>query len=244
MANYRKKSYKKKSTGNSKIPKKYIPKKMNEVAIKKIVNKEFKKRSEVKKLDYNYGNVNINHNNYSAVPANKFQNSLMIWGTNMPVAGTTDADITGSRFKVIGQQLFLQFQILADRLNSKFRVMILRYPSYRVVNAYTDIFDNITNNIMMDPIDKDICSVLYDKVVGLKNINPNNSTDNVLVSRKIWVPRQKYVVQYENAGLNTIKSPKFTDYLIILDYDAFGTLQTDTIGSVQVSRRLFFVDDI
>lgn len=106
MANYKKKTYRRKSV-KSKIPKKYIPKKMNEVAIKKIVNREFKKRSEVKKLDYNYGEVNINHNNYSAVPANKFQNALQIWGTNMPVAGTTDADITGSRFKVIGQQLFI-----------------------------------------------------------------------------------------------------------------------------------------
>lgn len=245
MANYNKKIKGKKSKRvKSKIPQKYVSKKMSEVAVKKIVNKEFRKRTEVKKLDYNYGNVNINHNNYSAVPANKFQNSLMIWGTNMPVAGTSDGDIIGSRFKVIGQQLFLQFQIVSDRLNSKFRVMILRYPSYRVVNAYTDIFDNVTNNIMMDPIDKDICTVLYDKVVGIRNINPTNATDNVLITRKIWVPKQKYTVQYENAGLNTVKTPRFTDYLIILGYDAFGSLQTDTIGSVQVSRRLYFVDDI
>lgn len=122
--------------------------------------------------------------------------------------------------------------------------MVLRYPSYRVVNAYADIFDNVTNNVLMDPIDKDICSVLYDKTIGIKNINPTNSTDNVIINKKIWVPRQKYVVQYENAGLNTIKSPKFTDYLIILGYDAFGTLNTDVVASVKVSRRLFFVDDI
>lgn len=240
MANYKKS--KKKYSGKKSVKK--APAKKMTNAVKRIVNREFRKRTEVKKLDYNYGEVSINHNNYSAVPANKFQNQLQIWGTNMPVPGTTDADITGSRFKVIGQQLFLQFQIYFDRLNTKFRVMILRYPSYRTVNAYSDIFDNVTNNILMDPIDKDICTVLYDKVVGLKNVNPTNSTDNVVITRKIWVPKQKYTVQYENAGLNTIKSPRFTDYLIILGYDAFGSLNTDTIGAVKVSRRLFFVDDI
>jgi len=234
----KKKQAPRKSTKGANITKKTAS------SVKKIVRKEIRKNVEVRKLDYQWGVQNINHNNYAAVATNKFQEKLVSFGVNTPTQGTGDNQHTGTKYKIIGQQLYLMFSVAADRLNTKFRVLILRYPSSKSISAYTDIFDSITGNIMLDPVDKDICTVLYDKITGLKNINPTNSTDNSTWYKKIWIPKQKYVVQTEDNGSSSVKFPKFTDYLMVFAFDAHGSLTTDTIGSVQVSRRLFFVDDV
>lgn len=221
------------------------PKKMSEKTVKKIVNKELRKKTEVKKIDYQWGLQNINHNNYAAVPLNKFQEKLVSFGLNTPTRGTGDNQYTGTSYKIIGQHLYLTFSIVADRLNTKFRVLIIRRAAHLAVpSSYGDIFDNITGNIMTDPVDKDIQSVLYDKIHGVKGINPTNSTDNIIFFKKIWMPKQKYKVQVEDNDSNNVKYPRFFDYLCIFGFDAHGSLTTDTIGSVQVSRRLYFVDDI
>jgi len=219
-------------------------KKMSEKVVKKIVNKELRKKTEVKKVDYQWGIQNINHNNYAA-SLNKFQEKLVSFGLNTPTRGTGDNNYTGTTYKIIGQHLYLTFSIVADRLNTKFRVMILRRPSHLAVpSSYNDIFDTITANIMTDPVDKDVNTVLYDKIIGSRNINPNNSTDNIVLFKKVWIPRQKYKVQVEDNDSSNVKYPRFTDYLLVVGFDAQGSLLTDTIGSVQVSRRLYFVDDI
>ena len=220
-------------------------KKMSEKTVKKIVNKELRKKTEVKKVDYQWGLTNINHNNYSAVVLNKFQEKLVSFGLNTPTRGTGDNNYTGTSYKIIGQQLFISFSIVNDRLNTKFRVLILRRPSHLAVpSGYNDIFDSITGNIMTDPIDKDVNTVLMDKIVGARNLNPTNSTDNIVIFKKYWLPRQKYNVQVEDNDSSNVKYPRFTDYLCVFAFDANGSLTTDTIGSVQVSRRLYFVDDI
>lgn len=220
-------------------------KKMSEKTVKKIVNKELRKKTEVKKVDYTWGLQNINHNNYSAVPLQKFQEKLVSFGLNTPTRGTGDNNYTGTSYKIIGQHLYFTFSMAADRLNTKFRVLVIRRPAHlSVPSIYTDIFDNITGNIMTDPIDKDVNSVIYDKIIGVRNINPTNSTDNTVLFKKVWLSKQKYKVQVEDNDSSNVKYPRFFDYLCVFAFDAHGSLNTDTIGSVQVSRRLYFVDDI
>jgi len=239
-------NYKKRATTKSKkrAYKKSMPKKAVDANIKKIVRKEIRKNTEVKKVDYSWGTpTNINHNNVSS-STNRFIEKLLDFGVNAPLLGSGEDKYTGSTYKVIGQHLFLTLTIVADRLNTKFRVLILRRPAHKAApTSYTDIFDNIVGNVMMDPVDKDVNTTLYDKIIGCRNINPTNSTDNVLIFKKIWIPRQKYAVQLEDPGGTQFKFPKFIDYLIVLAFDAQGSLVTDTLGSVQVSRRLYFVDD-
>lgn len=220
-------------------------KKMSEKVVKKIVNKELRKKTEVKKVDYQWSIQNINHNNYAAVATNKFQEKLLSFGLNTPTRGTGDNNYTGTSYKIIGQMLYFTYSIANDRLNTKFRALVIRRPAHlSVPSSYTDIFDSITGNIMTDPVDKDVNTVIYDKIIGVRNINTTNSTDNIVLFKKVWLPKQKYKVQVEDNDSNNVKYPRFFDYLCVFAFDAHGSLSTDTIGSVQVSRRLYFVDDI
>lgn len=234
--NYKKKNSSKKA---NKIPKKYVPKKQSDKSITNIVKKVLRKNTEVKHHDFAYNYTELYHNNYAT---GAFKNYVLISNVNQPANGTTENQVIGSEYKVIGAQLYLQFLVKSDRMNTKFRVMIVRIPSKENPTNYSDIFDPITSNVMLDPIDRGRCTVLYDKIHGYKNIVPNNSTDEVTFHRKIWIPKQKYTVQQGESGSTMWKTPKYLDYIIIMAYDSYGSLITDNVGAVQAARRLWFTD--
>ena len=124
-------------------------------AVKKIVNKVINKKIETKKLDLNLGLVNINHNNFSAVPGNKVQVILNNPGVNMPIQGDAQFNCDGLKYNIIGCHLYCMFQIAADRMNTKFRVLVVRASASKTFSAYDDLFDNITGNITLDPPDRE-----------------------------------------------------------------------------------------
>lgn len=211
-------------------------------AVKAVVNKVINKRAEVKKYDYYNGKTSINHNNFSAVPLNKVQFVLNNFGVNMPSQGDQDTNIDGTQYKVIGMQIFMTIRIAADRLNSKFRVLILRCSASKSIGAYSDIFDNVTGNLMIDPIDRGKCKVLMDKIIGAGPINPTNSTDDITFHRKFFIKHQKYNVKHEDNNSAAVIYPRYRDHMFIFGFDSHGSLQTDTIGDAQIYRRLYFTE--
>lgn len=212
-------------------------------AVKKIVNKVINKKIETKKLDLNLGLININHNNFSAVPGNKVQVILNNPGVNMPIQGDAQFNCDGLKYNIIGCHLYFMFQIAADRMNTKFRVLVVRASASKTFSAYDDLFDNITGNITLDPPDREKVVVLYDKLVSAgRSINPTNSTDNLTIFRKIFLKKQKYTVKHESTNSTSVLYPRYRDHLFVFAYDASSSLSTDTLGSVQIHRRLVFTD--
>lgn len=209
---------------------------------KRAVASALRKRMEVKKHDYNNGIVNINHNNFSAVPLNKVQFIVNNFGVNMPSQGDMDTQFDGNEYNVIGVQFYYTLKIAADRLNSKFRVLILRCNANKTISAYGDIFDNVTGNIMIDPIDKGKAKVLYDRTIGAGNINPSNSTDDVVIHRKFYLKGYKYPVKHEDNGSSAVNKPMFRDHMFVFGFDSHGSIVTDTIGQMQIIRRIFFTE--
>lgn len=237
-------AYKMKPRTRKPVTRKLAPrKKVTTVkAVKKIVKKVLHKKAEVKKYDYNNGQTLINHNNFSAVPLNKVQFVLNNFGVNMPTQGDTDVSIDGTEYNVIGMQLFMTFRIFSDRLNTQFRVLILRCSASKTIGAYTDIFDNITGNIMLDPIDRGKCKVLLDKIVKTGSINPTNSTDEINIHRKFFVKYQKYKVKHEDNNSSAVIYPRYKDHMFVFAYDTASSLVSDNIGACQIFRRLYFTE--
>lgn len=237
-----KRQYRKKaaSKAKAKVPRKYIPKKQSEQNVTKIVNKVLRKKVEVKHKDHAYDHTQLYHDNFIAGSFHSFlihSNSLTI------DQGTASNQRIGRDVQIIGTMLKIMFLIKNDRLNTKFRVMILRHPKdYNIMSNYTQVFDNMTDNLMVDAIDKNRVVVLYDKILGYKNFNPTNSTDEITFFKTIIVPRQKYKLEYLEDGSLYFNNPKFYDSLIICAYDTQGSLITDNIGAVTVNQRTYFTD--
>lgn len=235
-----KRQYKKRALAKAKVPRKYVPKKQSEQTVTKIVNKVLRKKVEVKHKDHAYDFTELYHDNFIV---GSFHGFLIHPNTLTIGQGTGTSERIGRDVQIIGTMLKIMFLIKNDRLNTKFRVMILRHPKdYNVMSSYTQVFDNMTNNLMLDAIDKNRVTVLYDKIIGYKNFNPTNSTDEITIFKTIIVPKQKYKLEYlEDSSLN-FNAPKFYDSLIICAYDTQGSLVTDNIGAVHVNQRTYFTD--
>lgn len=230
---------KKRGVVKSKIPRKYVPKKQSEVAVKKIVNKVLRKKVEVKHKDYAGSHYQLYHNGF----LNAYHQILIHPNFLSLTQGTGENQLVGTEANIIGTMLKIMFLIKNDRLNTKFRVLILRHPKdYNVMSGYTQVFDNMTNNLMIDPIDRHRVTVLYDKIVGYKNFTPSNSTDEITIFKTIIVPKQKFKLNLADDGSLIYNIPRFVDSLIIMAYDTNGSLLTDNIGAVTVTQRTYFTD--
>lgn len=238
-----KRNMKKNKSTKAKIPKKYVPRKQSEQSITKVVNKVLRKKAEVKHYDRSYELYQLYHNNYTLTNGS-FIKQLVGGGSGIVIPqGTGENSMVGTEVNIIGTMLKLMFLVKADRMNTKFRVLIVRHPSgYNISSSYNQLFDNLTNNALVDGVDRHRVNVLYDKIHGYKNIVPNNSTDEVTFFKTIIVPKQKYKLAYTDNGDSTANIPKFVDTLIVIAYDTFGTLLTDNIGAVLVNQRTYFTD--
>lgn len=232
-------SRKRKAGIKPKVPAKYIARKQSEKSVTKIVNKVLRKKIEVKHKDHGHTYTTLYHNNF----LNAFHAMLIHPNFLSLSQGTGENQIIGTEANIIGTMLKIMFLIKADRMNTKFRVLILRHPKdYNIMASYTNVFDNLTSNCMIDGIDKDRVTVLYDKVFGYKNFNPTNSTDEITFFKTIIVPRQKYKLVYQDDGSLYYNMPRSYDSLIILAYDSYGSPITDAIGNVLVNQRTYFTD--
>lgn len=234
-----KRQYKKKNATKAKVPRKYVPKKQSEQSVTKIVNKVLRKKVEVKHKDYAGSHYQLYHNGF----VNAYHQILIHPNFLSLTQGTGENQLVGSEANIIGTMLKIMFLIKNDRLNTKFRVLILRHPKdYNPMSAYTQVFDALTNNLMVDSIDRHRVTVLYDKIVGYKNFAPTNSTDEITIFKTIIVPKQKFTLKLADDGSLVYNSPRFVDSLIIMAYDTHGSLLTDNIGAVTVNQRTYFTD--
>lgn len=159
---------------------------------------------------------------------------------NLPAQGTGENQRVGNEIYVSGVKLYLQILIKNDRLNSKVRVVIFKHNPNFGKSVYTDWFDNVMN-VMVDPADRGRAKVVYDRIHGLKNVNPTNSTDEVTMFRQIWLPiKEKY--KFRDDGAQSLSYDKNTYTIVAMAYDTAGSLTTDNVASIKWYSRLYFKD--
>ena len=71
----------------------------------------------------------------------------------MPAQGSGDSARTGNDIYGIGWTVRMQLRLPTDRLNGKVRMVILQVPKgYDPGATYTNVFDNVTGHVLLDPI--------------------------------------------------------------------------------------------
>lgn len=190
---------------------------------------------ETMHLDYDWSKTELNHNLYPG-----FRNQLNTL-TAMPTQGTTDSNRLGNDIYRLGYHFRVMFGVKQDRQNTKFRLVLVGMPKGASTLAYANVFDAVTSNVMLDPIDKDrTVRVYYDKIIGYKNLNPGVPTTGKETTffRKFYVPMRKVIKFYDDGAQDNNDVEDL--WLIIMAYDAFGSLIADNIGYVQVWHRLYW----
>jgi hypothetical protein len=233
---YRKKSYKGKKSNRKSSSKSAKTK-----SLISLIKKVSLKQNELKYVDTDHGKTELYHNIH-----NSFGVSLIGFG---PAQGTGDSQRIGNEINLSGIKLTLMMYSKADRPNTKFRIIVYSAPynSSLPSFSYANLFDEVTGNIMLDSMDKDVVKVHKNMLVYPKNISANlvafpeeEYAKEVTSFRKIWIP-YRTKVKYSGDGSGEERTNR-SFYVLVMAYDTYGTLVTDNIGAVQCWQRFYYRD--
>jgi len=202
------------------------------------------KNSETKYTHSIDENRNMNHNS-GFLYSNLLRTSQGISDTG------TGANAFAMRIgdEVIARGISIKLWIAnkLDRPNVMYRMFVFKYQSQTVPTS-TALFKGANGNKIMDEIDKEYISVVYQKIFNLQvgysatvNAATPGDTDGreAHTYKQIWIPLKNKRIHYVDSG----SIPKFTDYgFFIVPYDSYGTLTTDNISSMTYQYKFYFKD--
>jgi len=225
---------------------------------KTYVRKGFSKRKSLVSLikSISLKNSETKYNHYIAENQNMFHNAGFIknnilnctqgitdTGTGLGVYSNRIAD------EVIARGISIKLWIAnkLDRPNVMYRMIVYKYQS-QSPPASTALFKGANGNKIMDEVDKEYITPVYQKIFNLQvgysatvNAGVNGDTDGreAHTYKQIWVPLKNKKIHYVDGG----SIPKFIDYgFFIVPYDSYGTLGTDNIASVSFQYKFYFKD--
>jgi len=236
-----KKTYKKKPTYKKKrvYKKKGLSKRSSLVSLIKSISL---KQVETKATHRIEENVNINHNSgYLFTNLLKTQQGI----TDTDTGSTAYANRLGDEVIARGLSIKLWIANKLDRPNIMFRYGIFKYQAGSIPTL-SQIFVGANGNRMMDKLDSEYITIVYQKIInlqagvsGLLTSGSGFQNKEAHTYRKIWIPLKNKKLVFNNGG----SVPKFIDYgFFIVPYDSYGTLTTDTVASFAYEQQLYFKD--
>jgi len=206
-----------------------------------LIKKVSLRNVETKHTHYLIENQNLNHNSGYL--------KLKLLETTQGVADTqSGTSFYASRLgdEVIARGLSIKLWLAnkKDRPNVMYRIIVFKYQSLTTPTS-SSIFVGANGNKMMDDIDKEYITPVYQKIINL------NMATTQIIDASPWVGREPHLYKSFYIPLKNQKIkytdgstvPKFIDYGIrIIPYDSYGTLETDTIASMAFQYKFYFKD--
>jgi hypothetical protein len=113
--------------------------------------------------------------------------------------------------------------------------MCLQIPKGGSV-AYADVFKSITGNVMLDETNTDTCKVLFSRT-----FRPNDVS--LLAAGTLVLRRRKADSHVRPHGLPPRRAlPQGDIIVVVLCYDAYGSLIADNIGYMQMFTEMQYRD--
>lgn len=169
-----------------------------------------------------------------------------VWG-NQRLLNITQGD---GKDQMTGDEIFLQRVHCRIHINTKqdrpqvmIRAMLVRVPSDKLTASAVTLFEGSSNAMIAGPNLAEM-AILTEKTIKLRGTSqwvvPSGATtvgkdlaDVITLSHSFGNKRTKYDGNY----------PKFAVYrLLIVAYDAHGTLTADNIADYECNVRTFFKD--
>lgn len=235
---YRKRTFAKKKSANRR---RNYSKSNSLVAL---IKKVSLKSCETKYNHLSSENININHNSGYIVT------NLLQCGQGITDNGAGVGPIINQRVgdEIIGRGISIKMWIAnkLDRPNIMYRVCVFKYQSASVPTL-ASLFKTGSGNKIMDDLDKEYITVVYQKIFNLQigysayATGTAGDTDGREAHKylQMWIPLKNKKIHYVDGGT----LPKFNNYgFFILPYDSYGTLTTDNIASFAYQYKFYFKD--
>lgn len=214
--------------------------------ISRIARQVVLRAAEDKEKTTSHGKTELNHNTLTFVGSLNSATS-----THMPGQGSGDTQRNGDKIIARGFNVHMLLGQKNDRPNVTFRVIVVaQRPGTGVLN-YAALFKNVSGNGMLDEINTDKVTVLYQRywkpLKSLGNttlVHPPVGEDyydgrEYTFTKKFFISRKK-MYKFEEDGSMVHNDKEL--YLYVLPYDAYGTLGADNIAYVQVWSKFKFKD--
>lgn len=204
---------------------------------KKLIKNTILKMAETKYKTATIGKTELYHNVLS--------NNSMSFTDTYPAQGDTDSSRDGDEIYIQGWKVRLMFGQKHDRPNVTFRCFIVKYQHQLTgdINTYGNFFHNVTGNGLLDPVQYKRFKIL--KSFTLKSrgtsMEVGEAGKEFVRTKQIWVPLKRKL-KFAGDASTTAVNLNSDISLMVLAYDAYGTLITDNIAYVQGSTTLYFKD--
>jgi len=199
-----KKKYVRKST-------KRYSKKTGTKSLVALIKKVSLKNVETKSVHRILENVNIDHNG-GQIYTNLLRTSQGITDTDTGAA--TYSNRIGDEIMGRGISIKLWIANKKDRPNVMYRLVVFKYATGSTPTL-SSCFTGANGNRMMDAIDKEFITPVYQKIFNLQvafsgvyGESLANGQKEAHTYRKIWIPLKDKKIIYNNGG----SLPKFIDY--------------------------------
>lgn len=162
--------------------------------------------------------------------------------------GSTQNQRTGDSVFASYVKLRLWLSNKTDRPNVNYRVMVVTTPPDQANTANpTNFWKGINGNRLIDFLNSDVYSTVYDKVicnhVGDMSLETASNQKESSITHEFTVPiNRKIGYQTDVSGTPIPKYQRDCMSLVVLPYDAFGTLTTDNIASMALSGIFVYKD--
>ena len=185
------------------------------------------------------------HKSYSWDKTEHYHNAFSLYHLNspaaMPTQGTGDNQRVGDEIQVSGFCARMMLGQKADRPNVKWRWLVVKVPKGSTY-SYNSWFENIINNVLLDPPNKDFVKVLqqgtWDHYPA--SLEVGETAKEQTYSKKLWVP---YKHKYKFGPNNTAITHNDDDlWFVMAPFDAFGTLPSDNIAYSQFCSTMYYKD--
>jgi hypothetical protein len=203
-----------------------------------LIKRTVLKKAESKEKTVAYDKKEVYHNSFHGGPAEGLV--ILMNSGSMPTQGVSDSQRVGDEIYSSGYKIKLLFGQKADRPNVTFRYLVVTVPKGSTI-TYANWFKNITGNVLLDDPNRDFVKV---HASGFWRPNEaglaNTGGDEYTFVKQMWVPYKKKVRFGPGDGVITHNDDDL--YLVVMAYDAFGTLQADNIAYIQTALSYYYRD--
>lgn len=210
----------------------YRRKKFMQRNISRIARAVVLRAAETKEKQFSVGKVELYHNSLSYVHQ---LNHLTV----MPGKGDNEDQRNGDTIIARGWRMRMTLANKGDRPNVTYRIVVVARNA-DVTPGYGDVFKNTSGNCLLDMVDDDQNTKLYDKTYkpnrGMVGTTETGLREFV-IPFKFWIPR-KMTYKFTT---NTVTNDR-SIWMFVMAYDAYGTLVTDNIGYTQVWGEFLYKD--
>lgn len=203
------------------------------------------RNSETKYRKVSNENTQLYHNSGNGVIGTYYY--VMLANLLQTTQGLTQSDRIGDEVHGVFLKVKLWLSNKSDRPNVMYRVFIINMTPSELANGNpTGLFRGDIGNKMLDFIDSDRYKVIRHKLIqpmsgdySLES-GATNREHSRMVSFKIPLKNRKIVYQADNGTIP--RDQRNCLALVVIPYDAYGSLTSDNIASCSYVTKFYFKD--